>query len=300
MFWPYVRHLRPRHVIYYAYDAHRLAPGWTDDNERFEEDLVARADLIIAFSQGMLDHMPETARAAGRVLPTGVDAALFRAAPDMPPPPDLACIPKPRIGYAGRINQKLDFALVRKIADLKPGWHWVFTGSVGASADGRFAADAGAESLWLQCRDLPNVHVLEQKPHDEVPRILQHMDVNVMCYRTSAEGWWSEIFPLKMLEYLAIGRPVVSTPVKSVVPFAANVAIASTPGQWIEAIEHALANDGVGTAESRRSVALNNTWDQRIDCLDGWMRDLVMPESSVRSPLDRPPARREKQLVLGD
>ena len=273
-FWPYVRHVRPARVVYYVYDAYRLMPGWTDDLARQEEELVSRADLIVAYSQGMLDGLPGKAAQRGRILATGVDMGPFESGVAACPP-DLARIPGPRIGYAGRINQKLDYALVLEVAQRRPQWHWIFVGAIGADAEGRFAVDTHAEALWARCRALPNVHVLGAKEHDEVPRYLLNMDVNVMCYRTQGEGWWSRIFPLKSMEYLAAGKPVVSTPVKSMLRFRDNLAIATSAGEWIDAIDHALGAGGVGTTASRREVARANTWDRKIDSLDEWLLELV-------------------------
>jgi glycosyltransferase involved in cell wall biosynthesis len=281
-FEPYVRHLKPRRLIYYVYDAYRLMPGWTDQLERHEQALVARADLLIAYSQGMLDCLPGSAARNGMVLSTGVDMQPFVSAAGAPPPPDLACIPHPRIGYLGRINQKLDYSLVLEIARRRPEWHWVFVGAIGASADGRFAADSEAEALWCQCRALPNVHALGTKPHEEIPKYLLHMDVNAMCYRTHGKGWWSEIFPLKSMEYLAAGKPIVSAPLKSMLQFRSNFAIASTSDEWIAAIEHALVAGGIGTANSRREVAAANSWDHKIDCLQASILDMLNDTSCPR------------------
>lgn len=274
-FWTYVRYLRPRLVIYYMYDAYRLMPGWTDELARHEQELVARADRVIAYAQGMLDGLPCGAAQEGRVLSTGVDIDPFEAAAALPCPPDLARIPRPRIGYVGRINQKLDYARILEIARQRPQWQWVFVGAIGAGADERFVTDLEAESLWSRCRALPNVHVLGAKPHDDVPQYLLNMDVNVMCYRTHGKGWWSEIFPLKSMEYLAAGKPIVSAPVKSMLPFDDHLAIATTTQEWVGAIEHALAAGGVGTAASRRAVARANTWDRKIDCLQEWIVDFL-------------------------
>ena len=274
-FWPYIRHLQPCLVVYYPYDAHSLAPGWTQQLARQEEALVERADLIVAFARGVLDHLPGDGAVRGKVLPTGVDVGPFEAADASPCPSDLARIPVPRIGYVGRVNQKLDYALVLEIARQQPDWQWVFVGRVGAGADGRFAADGDAEAMWLQCRSLPNVHVLGVKPHEDIPRYLRHMDVNVMCYRTDPRGWWSEIFPLKSFEYLAAGRPIVTAPLKTMRAFGDDMAIASTPAEWIGAIGHAISAGGVGTMRSRRQRARENTWDHRIDRLHGWMLDAL-------------------------
>jgi glycosyltransferase involved in cell wall biosynthesis len=284
-FWPQVHHLEPRFVVYYTYDAHRLAPGWTSELAHHEAQLVERADLIVAYSQGMLDCLPGSGPQRGFVLPTGVDMAPFERADAQACPADLERIPRPRLGYVGRVNQKLDYALVLDVARRRPRWHWVFVGAVGASADGRFATDRNAEALWMQCRALPNVHVFGSRPHADVPRYLMNMDVNVMCYRTQGHGWWSEIFPLKSMEYLAAGKPIVSTPVKSIQRFGDTLAIAATANEWIAAIEHAVAAGGIGTAQSRRDVARANTWDQRIDRLHGLIVESLQRPAWRKMPL---------------
>ena len=273
-FWPYVSHVRPKFVVYYTYDAYSLAPGWTEELARFEEALVRRADLIVAYSQGMLDLLPGDTSRSRKVLPTGVDLEPFESAAGGPCPEDLVPIPRPRIGYVGRINQKLDFALLLQIARQRPDWHWVFVGPIGAYADDRFAADRESELLWLQCCALPNIHTLGEKSHADVPRYLLNMDVNAMCYRTEGKGWWSEIFPLKSLEYLAAGKPIVSSPVRTMLPLDASIAIATNAAEWTGAIEHALVAGGVGSESSRRAVARANTWDIRIDRLSRWITEL--------------------------
>jgi glycosyltransferase involved in cell wall biosynthesis len=280
-FWPYVRHIRPAHVVYYVHDAYRLMPGWTEQLARHERDLAGRADLIVAYSQGMLDGLPAGVGRRGRVLATGVDVQPFESPAAATCPVDLEAIPRPRIGYVGRINQKLDYSVVLDVARRRPQWHWVFIGAIGAGTDGRFAVDKRAESLWSRCRSLQNVHVLGPRLHSEVPSYLLNMDVNAMCYRTDGEGWWSEIFPLKSMEYLAAGKPVVTSPVKSMLQFKDNLAVATSVAEWIDAIEHALVGGGVGTAESRRQVARANSWDQKIDRLEAWIFEMVDSASAM-------------------
>jgi len=275
LLWPYIRHLDPARVIYYCYDARQLSPGWTRDHARQEEQLVDRADMILAYTAGMLDHLPGDGPTRGRVLPPGVDIAPFSDVATAVCPADLGRIPHPRIGYMGRINQKLDYDLVFAVACARPDWHWVFCGAVGAGADGHFAADSAAEARWSQCCELPNVHALGHIENGSVPRYLSHMDVNVMCYRTDPGGWWTEIFPLKSFEYLAAGKPIVSTPVNSILEYASNIAFASTAREWVDAIEHGIVSGGVGSPASRRGVAAANTWDQRIDCLQEWIAKLI-------------------------
>ncbi|HOK47950.1 MAG TPA: hypothetical protein PLK67_18535, partial [Bryobacteraceae bacterium] len=71
------------------------------------------------------------------------------------------------------------------------------------------------------------------------------------------------------------GRPVVATPTETIRPFAHVVALAETPAQWIEAIECALVSGGVGTPEQRRAVARQNTWERKVDVLEGWLEEML-------------------------
>jgi hypothetical protein len=101
------------------------------------------------------------------------------------------------------------------------------------------------------------------------------MDVNVMCYRLADDLWVDAIYPLKLHEYLAAGRPVVSADVASVRPFSDVVAIAHDTGQWESAIEMALSGGGCGTTASRRAIAAANSWAARVSELELELAALV-------------------------
>ena len=139
-----------------------------------------------------------------------------------------------------------------------------------ANAEGEAYAVAG----WEMCRQLPNIHFLGEKHYTELPAYMSHMDVNTMCYRSTGEGWWKDIYPLKMHEYLASGKPVVSAALQSVQPFSHVIDIAQTTEEWGAALKLALSG-GVGTVEERREVAEENSWDRRVNQLDGWLLEMV-------------------------
>jgi glycosyltransferase involved in cell wall biosynthesis len=226
----------------------------------------------------MASSFPEDVRASARELPNAADVDSFIAAAGCECPADLAAIPRPRIGYAGAINIKIDLELVLEIARNRPGYHWAFLGACPLNEDGR-------DPLWEACLRTPNIHYLGPKRHTEVSAYLHHMDVNVMCYRTAGGGWWIRGYPLKLHEQLAVGKPVVSAPLETVRPFANVVALAETPAEWTAAIECALVSGGVGTPEQRRAIARQNTWDQRVDVLEGWLLEMLDRASSAQPRL---------------
>lgn len=267
---PYAQALAPRSTVFYAYDAFPLTPKWTPAQDELLHRTMASADLVIASSEPIAGHLPTLRDGKPRVLPNGADAAIFEKGKDAPCPADLAAIPSPRIGYIGNISQKVDLATVAEIAKKKPDWHWVFVGKVVAVNDNALTRQAYAD-----CRSLANVHFLGAKQHMELPAYVNHMDVNTMCYRQQG-GWWEAGYPLKLHEYLAAGRPVVSADIAAVREFADVIDIAATMQDWIAALERALTSGGVATPESRRRVAYQNTWDRRVDDLEAWLSELTI------------------------
>lgn len=273
-FWPYVECLQPRRLVYYMYDSleGELAEG--SAMARDWHALLERADLLIATSESIVDRMPASLRARVRVLHNGADIVTIRALEAAPCPRPIADIPMPRIGYSGAVNAKLDYALIREIATREPRWHWVL---IGAEVD----FSGAAESSWQvqsrareDCRRLPNVHFLGALPHPDFLSALHHMDVNVLCNRSDA-GWWQQAYPLKFHEYLASGRPVVSTPIASIASYREVTDFASTADEWIDALRRAIERGGVGSATSRREVAARNDWESRTALLESWLAGVL-------------------------
>lgn len=275
-YWPEAQALKPERIVYFAYDAISLAPGWTEEQAGLERALVARADLIVAYSRNMFDYMPQRAAQIGREIPTGVDIEHFVGALAEPCPKDLALIPRPRIGYTGNINQKLDLLGMYAVARAAPELNFVFVGPAGPGNGGNFPGHPVETQAWEDLLALPNVRHLGPKAFTDVPTYMANMDVNVMCYRLEG-GWWQAGYPLKMHEYLAVGKPVVGTALPTIRPFGNVIDIVADIDQWLTALRRALEQGGIGTPEERRAVAQENSWDSRLDVLDGWMREVISP-----------------------
>jgi glycosyltransferase involved in cell wall biosynthesis len=264
-----VEHLRPRYLVYHSYDAFHLTEQWSDETARWQRRLVERADLLIATAKVMVDEYPESERKRVRELPNGVDLELFTQA--QPEPEELADIPHPRIGYMGAVNHKVDVHTIAETARAHPDWHWVLVGNVLSGPA------CGADWLrdWDACRELPNVHVLGSRPYAKTPAYVQAMDVNTMCYRWNASGWWTSGYPLKMHEALAVGKPVIGSPIQHVAAFRHVIDLAATVEEWTAAIERAIVSGGVSTPAERLAVARQNTWTSRVDQLDAWLREMA-------------------------
>jgi len=265
LFWPLVEALQPERVVYHCDDNFRLMDNWTEKLAGMEQQLIARADLILASSSRMAAALP--GNPVTSLLPNGADAAAFGSFGRCPP--ELAAIQGPRIGYIGGLNDKVDFQLVAELASRRPQWQWIF---IGQRVAGEKLSPETREGM-LHCESLANVHFLGPRAYRDLPDYVGHMDVNTLCYRSTEGGWWTDVYPLKLHEYLATGRPVVGADIEVNREFKQVVAIADTADDWEQALEQALAG-GIGTPAERRQVAAENSWDGRLDQLDSWLIEI--------------------------
>jgi glycosyltransferase involved in cell wall biosynthesis len=188
-------------------------------------------------------------------VPNGVDYTLYATA--VPEPEDLRSISRPRIGYVGWIKRMLDWGLLLQLASSHPQWSFVLVGPT--------APHPEIDGMVKRMSGLPNVHFLGGKPTSSLGAYPQHFDVCTMPYRL--DDYTKYIYPLKMHEYLASGRPVVSAPICSVQEFADIIGVATSPEEWSDAIEHALSEEENSAArrELRLRTAREHDWEVLVD-----------------------------------
>jgi glycosyltransferase involved in cell wall biosynthesis len=221
-----------------------------------EARLISRVDEVFIHSPALLEkkgHLnPHTT-----VVPNGVDFAAF--ATPAAEPADLALVPRPRIGYVGRIKRQLDLRLVRTLAVRHPRWSFVMVGPV------EHVAEIGPAIAELT--RLPNVHFLGPKLVAELPAYTQHLDVCALWYEVN--GYTKFIYPLKLHEYLATGCPVVGTPIDSLRAFDGVARLARTADEWSQALTHSLseAARSPGAAERRQGVARAHDWSRIVSTI---------------------------------
>jgi glycosyltransferase involved in cell wall biosynthesis len=255
-----VDRLRFERLVYHAYDLYSHTADWTPRAAEEQRRLLARADLIVCSSERIALELREQSGKPVHVVPNGVDFERFAAAGAAAEPAEFASIPRPRIGYIGSLNQKVDFGLLDQLSARRPDWHFVLAG--------RTVGLGGAETARFDgLVSRPNVHFLGQKSTAEIAGYTAALDVGLLCYRTS--GAWTEgIYPLKLHEYLACGLPVVSSDFPAARDFPDVVWIARDEEDWQRRIDGALSGTGPGSAEKRSEVARANSWDQRARQLD--------------------------------
>ncbi len=184
-------------------------------------------------------------------VPNGVTYESF--ATPVPEPDDLRNIPHPLIGYVGWIKRMLDCDLLLRLMTANPQWSFVFVGARSPHPD---MTDA-----LRQMSDLPNAHFLGTKPTECLGAYPQHFDVCTMPYRL--DDYTKYIYPLKLHEYLASGRPIVSTPIRSVEEYGHVVNLATGAQEWSRAIDRALSpaeNSDARRAERQR-ISRQHDWE---------------------------------------
>jgi glycosyltransferase involved in cell wall biosynthesis len=221
--------------------------------QHMERAILRRADLVFVSSHTLLTRKrPYNENIF--FVPNGVDYEHFAARPAHLPD-DAVAIPGPRIGYVGAINEKLDIDLLYAIARQRPRWQLLLTGPI------LFKEPKALTDLQA----LPNVHFLGRKRVTDLPGYMHACDVLLMPYAHTS--WTENINPLKLYEYLATGRPIVSTGIPAVQNFRDVLAIEDNVEAFIRAIQRALEETDLQAIEQRRMTARHNTWDQRVATL---------------------------------
>ena len=215
-----------------------------------EQALLQRVDAVFAVNEALADAKRAIC-ASSFVSPHGVDHALFARAldPATEVPADLATVKGPRIGFYGTLRDWVDYPLIAHVARARPDWSIVLIGQE--------LSDTSA------IKGLPNVHLLGQRRHDELPAYCKGFDVGIIPYLIDERMTY--VNPLKMREYLSAGLPVVSTPVPEVIQ-SKVCHIAADGASFVAAVERALRPDeSSDAARIARSEAMRTeTWSARV------------------------------------
>jgi len=271
MFWPYVEALDSCRVVYHADDRFAGVPGSGPEIAGFERALCERADRVFAITPGVARGLPECAASKTVLVPNGADAEAYERASRSLAPALLAEFPRPWIAYAGSLNEKIDFALINRLASARRGIHWLLIGPI--HGEGQLSRETRTE-LAL-CRRQPNVHFLGVVDYSELPAYCAHVDANAMFYRTDGDGWWRDIYPLKLHECLAAGRPLLSSDVPAVREFSEVVTICSSDADWLAAVDATVSGRDAGSRAARVAVARANDWELRVDRIEASLDGLV-------------------------
>jgi glycosyltransferase involved in cell wall biosynthesis len=266
--------LRPRLTVYDCIDDVALFHRRPEAVARAERRLAEAADVVVATAE-LLDARMRQLNPRTVLIPNGADVAHFARAldTDLPVPPDVAALAGPVLGYVGGLAQWFDFDLVHRLATSNAGWHVVIVGPV----------QRGLVETW-RIRQLPNVHYLGRRDYATLPAYLARFDVCLIPFKVDAIT--AAVSPVKLFEYLAAGKPVVSTPLAEVARYGEVVTLAPA-AEFPRAVAGALATARDPAAVERRlRVARDNAWDVRVAAILDVFREagIVVDEKAVRDP----------------
>jgi glycosyltransferase involved in cell wall biosynthesis len=239
----------------------RFAPPTLREREQL---LMARADVV--FTGGyQLFQSKSRYHSNVHFYGCGVDAEHFSRAlrPETEMPADVANLSRPIFGYFGVIDERLDYALLAQIADEMPDVSIVMVGPL---------AKVEQDSL----PNFPNIHWLGQRAYTELPALVKAFDVCLMPFALNEATQY--INPTKTLEYMAAGKPVVSTAVPDVLHhFTPIVDVALTAEEFIAAIQRAARSPRPELIEQGIDRAHRASWDSIVTAMRGHMLDSVRP-----------------------
>jgi UDP-galactopyranose mutase len=269
VFWYYTpmaltftNHFNPVASVYDCMDELSAFKGAHSRLPELESQLFQNVDLVFTGGKSLYEAKRHAHRAV-HSFPSSIDVQHFGQARMMTiDPTDQEDIPHPRLGFFGVIDERFDIELLDALASERPDWHFVMIGPV---------VKIHPDSLPKH----PNIHYLGPKRYDELPAYLANWDIALLLFARNESTRF--ISPTKTPEYLAAGKPVISTSIRDVVrPYGELdlVQIADTPDDFIRAAEKILAQSRDADEWLARvdrflaDISWDKTWKKMSDLID--------------------------------
>jgi glycosyltransferase involved in cell wall biosynthesis len=235
-----------------------------DASDAFKQQFerTARSANVVFTPGVLLEHELRTLNPATYRIGHGCGSEHLAPSDDAPLPADLADIPEPRAIYAGTLAKWVDYALLAEVARRLPSVSFVLIGYIHALAS-RDQIDA--------LISLPNVFHLGYKNFDELPRYYWGAAIGLVPYQAENEHIQYST-PTKFLDYCAAGLPTVTTRYPAAESMGDIVTCATTPDEFVTAIQQALTDDSEETARRRREYARNHTWQRQVAMMSEQIR----------------------------
>ena len=240
-------------LVYDCVDRHSaygglMNPQQVDD---MELELAAKSDQCFATAASLTERL-QKAQPETTFIPNGANFERFvKAAEPQPIPTDMQDIPHPIFGFVGALQSCIEYGFVEHAAKEHPDWHFVWIGKEKPGVD-----------LTL-LRAMPNCHFLGMKPNEHLPEYIANFDA---CLNLFAKSDLSkDVSPLKFYEYLATGRPIVSTrQPDQVLQYEPLIEIADTEETFVTACERAASDEDENRKQARIEEGRKSAWDSRV------------------------------------
>lgn len=245
--WPLVSGIDEYRVVYDCLDYHA---GFHDQPNpvllEYEQQLADKADVLVVTSDGLADAFQQGCKC--HVIRNGCEFERFNQAVR------VKSRLNPIIGYVGAVSSWFDGRLLFEIAQARPDWQFDI---YGATVDADIAA----------VRSLPNVNFFGEIPYESIPSAIAHFDVCVIPFKLNSLTLATN--PVKVYEYLAVGRPVVATKLPELVELhTVDVFCANSIQEFINLVKRALdISDQPDRVRVRKDWAMENDWSKRVNDL---------------------------------
>ena len=245
--------IKPLRYIYQCMDDMSQVEYTNRHGLKLENAIISRADLVLCTSRA-LTKLKSAYSGKVHFHPNAADFELFNqaAAEKLARPKDLPPANKKIIGFTGSIEYRTDTALLKKIALAHPDKMIFMVGPLQLEAN-----------LENELRQLTNIHFSGARPISQLPAYLQYFDCCIIPYRRNTLT--ASIYPLKVNEYLAAGKPVVATAFsEDMLAFSDCVYLAREHEEFIRLIDEAINSDDAQKKALRIETAAENTWEKRV------------------------------------
>ena len=253
-------------ILYDCVDEHSGFSGIHDVSEVLmtEEYLITNSDIVIATSKNLCEKISKI-NSNCFYVPNAADLEHFNSATHiMERPREIKNLKHPIIGFIGAIWDWIDIDLLCKLAELHPEYSILLVGPVNYGLD--------------MLKQHPNIMMVGAKPYKVLPQYLFSMDVCLIPFKINKLTLSSN--PIKLYEYLAAGKPVVSTALPEICENASHVVlIARDDEDFIKKVEEAVkecqASENKAAMERRINFARNNSWKQRVETIEKLLKKVI-------------------------
>ncbi|WP_192349423.1 glycosyltransferase [Algoriphagus sp. Y33] len=251
----YKKYLNPILAIYQSRDAIGAINAYTRKHGAYREIQAIRSyDMAIATSQNLSKDLTQSSGKTVSIFPNGGDTELFKStwqtAGEIPD--ELAHIRTPIIGYTGNICQRIDYVLLKKIAEAHPDKTLVLVGP----REDKIYTDINLDRI-------PNLLFTGPRKLEELPRYLRYFDCAIIPFLINE--FTRSIYPLKINEYLAAGRAVVTTDFSpDIIDFSEHIYLATDHRKFLKLIDRAIESNSSSVCRERYDVAKSNSWENRV------------------------------------
>ena len=240
--------------------------------EAREHSLLKLADLVFTGGPSLFRHK-QALHDHVHSLPSSVDKQHFAAVGPGIDHPEQATIAHPRFGYFGVIDQRFDPVPVSLLADAHPEWQIVLVGPI-----------ANVDLRTLPRR--PNIHYMGERPYAELPQFISGWDVCLLPFAVNAATRF--VSPAKVLEYMAAGKPIVTTALPDVIePFGHIVHVGRHAQSFVSACEHAMGEPAAARekrAAMMRNVVKATSWDATAEKMLALIDEVAHHQQKRRAP----------------